>query len=346
MKREDLVKALRIVMPGVEKSGSNVLEGAETFVMDGEWIKTFNDHLSVSFPLKTGLSCAVRAEEFYSVISKMAGLMVSLKFAKNILTADDGNTTLEMTTTQNQVGQYIENFALGDLKWKDLPKDFFDGLNQCIFSVANRPEYGVLTAIFIGEKDIISSDNFRISWFNMSEKMDTVLLPLGSAKELVKIPNISKYCIGESWAHFMDAEGVTFSSRIMMGDYPATDIADLFSGDFGNEYQFPEGMVAAIERTDVMSSVNASSNESYITVKKVKDQLTLIGNRAYGTIKDKIKIDAKTFPDGIELNIAPKFLKAILGHTRKFHIKDGSLLVFTAPKFRHIVSTAKTDAEE
>jgi hypothetical protein len=339
--RNDLVKALKLVLPGVDKKGEVLLEGANTFVFDNDWIKTFNDHLSVSFKLKTGINCAVKAEELYNAVSKMSGLMLDLNVTEEHLTIKDPTTELTMMMAGDSVGKYIDSFDLQNLEWADLPRDFIEGVKQCLFSAANKPDFGILNAIFIGGSDIISSDNFRISWYTMDSEVDKFLLPLGAAKELCKVPNLTKICVGEAWAHFTDESGVTFSARLFLGEYPAESIAELFEGDAKSKYSFPEESVNCLDRTNVLSFSDPNgSYEDYVLVREEKGYLIFKGERSYGSIQDKVKIPAKSFPPNIELKISPRFLQSILHKSRQFQLKNDSLIVFKTDKYKHLIATA------
>jgi hypothetical protein len=340
MKRIALLNALKMVLPGVDKSGSTVLEGANTFIFDGQYIKSFNDNLSVSYPFETKIKCSIKAEEFFKSIDKMSGEDINIELKDSKLQINDGSTELLMNISEANIEQYIDNFDLDNLDWKDLPKDFFEGINQCIFSASTRPDQGVLNAISINGKNIMSSDNLRISWFVMDGEIDTLLLPLNAAKELCKIPKLSSYFIGENWAHFANEE-VIISTRIMLGEYPSTKIEELFTPENSTKYSFPAGTSKSLEKAEILSYSDPEGNyDNFISIYAQKDHLFFKGERIYGSIKDKIKIDPKSFPADIEIRIAPSFLKSILAHSNEFQVKNESLILFSSNKFKHLISTA------
>ena len=68
IKRTDLLDHLRMVMPGVE-TGKSILEGADTFVFTHDGIFSYNDSISVSIPIDTGINGAVKSKEFFNLLS-------------------------------------------------------------------------------------------------------------------------------------------------------------------------------------------------------------------------------------------------------------------------------------
>jgi hypothetical protein len=343
MKKETLLQALKIVLPGVDRKDA-LLEGADTFVFDSEWVKTFNDHISVSYPLKFDLTCAVRAEEFFAVINKMNGPEIQFSLEEEKLFAEDEVTTLKMSVLKEQIGRYIDNLSLADLEWKKLPSDFIDGVRQCMFSAAQDAMYGSLNSIYVGGADIVTSDNFRVSWFKMSTEMDdTLLLPLGAARELLKIGTLTEYSLGEAWVHFRNEAGVLFSSRIILGDFPAERIKGLFSGLEGEKkFSFPEKMLESLDRASILAYQDDGEEKDkveYVTIFENKGYLICRGERSLGTLEDKIKIPKGTFPEKVKIMVPPRFLKAILPKIREFIFKDDRLIIFNSEKYHHLVST-------
>ena len=340
MKKDDLVKALKIVLPGVDTKNT-LLEGANTFIFEGDWIKTFNDHLSVSYPLKTDLNCAVRAEEFYAVVNRMAGPELEFIFNEDKLTVKDAVTTLVMSTLKENVGKYIDNLNLESVEWFPLPVDFSEGILRCLFSAATDPIYGALNSIYVGGKDILSSDNFRISWFRMAgDDVQQFLMPVGAARELIKMGAMKNYALADAWIHFTDANEVTFSCRRMLGQFPVDNIKSLFDGDMGKKYRFPEEIAQSLDRVSVLTYTEDNKDQlDFIGIQEEKGNLIIKGERSYGYIEDKIKLPKDSFPKGVKILVAPKFLKAILPNTKEFSLKDGQLIIFSTEKYNHLIST-------
>jgi hypothetical protein len=345
MNRLELLEGLKSVLPGVDQKGTVLLEGANTFIFDTDWIKSFNNNLSVSYAFSSGIKCSVKAEEFFKAINKMTGIEIFMKLEDEKLIVKNTKTKLAMQVSNDQIGEYIDNFKLENLDWKEIPKDFFAGIQQCLFSASSQSSSGVLNAIYINGKNIISSDNYRISWYFLEAEMEDLLLPLAAAKELCKINNLTQYCIGESWAHFAN-ESIVISIRVMLGDYPMDSIKDFFEIDKSQKYIFPKEIGESLDRTEILSSIDPEGNyDDFVSIftqdiKKEGTFLIIKGERTYGSIYDKIKIDPKTFPTDIILKISPKFLHNIIDHSCEFQLKEKNLILFSTNKFKHLISTA------
>jgi len=338
MKRTDLLKALKTVMPGVDTKGVS-LDGADTFVFSEDWIITYNNNVSVSLPFPVGGNFAVKADKFYTAISKMGGEDIEFKVSESDVTLVCGVTTL---TAPIIVGDTIKNIVdsvdLSSIEWKTIPDDFLSSVKSCLFSVASNPTYESLQGICIEEKNVFSSDNFRVTGVTMKEPMPGFLMPSMGAKELLKLGEFKEYSISDSWAHFAGKDEVVFSVRLWNNDFPIEQIKGLFpSKDLGNRYKFPDGLSQSLDRASTFSYEEDGGSGGNISLSRVKDNLIVKGEKGGFKIEDKIKIDKKTFPDKFEVMLPYESLKDILNRTKEFYCCE-NFLYFEVSNFKHIMA--------
>ena len=338
MLREDLVAVLKAVLPGIDKNNA-LLQNADSFVFDDEWVKSYNDNLSISFPFEIGVSCVIKAIEFYNILTRMKGDEVSLSMKGGKLIMTDEITEVSMNVfAASPITQCIENVFLEDIEWKDLPLDFQNGLDLCLYSVIKDPIYGEISGVFISDRDMISTDNVRASWYRLISPIDgTFIFPLGSAKELVKMGALERYALGTSWVHFEDEFGAIFSSRLLVGSYPAEKIKAILSVEKGDVFKFPEGAMESIDRVSVFSSPTKEDRASFLRIQSDGQYLHYIGERDFGSAKDKSLMIDDPWPDGIEVCVNPKFLKTILSTTDTFYIPTNRYFLFETENFSHAV---------
>jgi len=342
LNRKDLVNALGIVMPGVDNKGLAGITGGDSFVFDGQWIKTYNDSVAVSYPFETGISCTVKADKLYQSLNKMKGDEISLELGDNVLTVKCGITTLSAPVFEdsNVNQKIVDNLTLEGVEWKDLPKGFIEGLKSSIFSVSSNTAYGSLCGVCFESSNILSSDNFRATWSIISEMVDGFLLPSTSAKELLKLNGLEKYFVTDSWVHFMSDKGVIFSVRLWSNDFPVDRIKELFpTKEIGSKYIFPEELVESINRVSNLSYEDDGFNAYGGSVKltRVKDNLIVKGEKGGFKIEDKIKIDKKTFPAKFDVMLPYESLKDILNRTREFYLCE-NFIYFEMENFKHIMA--------
>jgi len=354
MKKQELLKALKQVIPGV---GKDMIPGADSFLFDKDWIRTYSDTISISYPFKSEINCSIKANEFFKVLQKMKSDEIEMELKSDTGIADnlhtfpegapvsvtrsalivrDDITELKMNLIESQITSLIESLGIDAIEWKKVPKDFITGISKCLFSVSSDVSLGVLCGLFIGGNDIISSDNYRASWFEMDKKMDSFILPLEALNELIKFEDIKEYGINESWVHFRNEENVIFSSRLIEGEFPSEKIKEFFEVS-GDEYSFPDELSKSLDRVDVMAFEKLGTF-SYISLEVFRGKLVVKGERDFGSIKDKLKIEKDSLPEDFKLMISASFLKSVLEKNKSFYYK-GSSVLFDSGDFKHIIAT-------
>ena len=103
MKRIELLDALRKVMPGIGEKNI-LLEGADSFMFDGGWLKTYNDSISVSYPFNSGIKCLVKAQELFKLLNLLETDEVKiLILSDGKFQLSSGNTTLKTIVLSSEV---------------------------------------------------------------------------------------------------------------------------------------------------------------------------------------------------------------------------------------------------
>lgn len=337
MKRKELIDALKVVLSGVDQKNV-LLEGSDSFVFDVDWIKTFNDSLSVSYPFKSGIKCMAKADILYKTLNKMNEDDITVEIKDDLLIVKDTTTELTMPMIEDKISPYIDNFKLKNIKWTDLPEDFLVGLNLCHSSAAKDSLFGSINSIYISDDCIVTSDNFRISKYIMKSGVkDTFLLSVNGSKELLKLSKPIKFYYDTNWVHFLNEDGVVFSLRTLMVDYPIEGLNKILdSVEFKDKYVFPEKIGESLDRVGLLSIEDDSLD--YVVIKSKDGFLYLSGERQYGKIEDKIPIPKNSFPNNLGLKVSPKFLNSILSRSKEFYIYN-KLILFKSDNYLHLVST-------
>ena len=332
VKKQELLLALKKVLPGIDTTSST----GDTFIFDNKWLKTGNSSLSISykFPSNLGIKAAVKAKEFYKILNKMSeDIDIAMVGSKVIV--KDTVTTLELSILEETDREIIDNKYLQNIEWKKIPTDFLEGLKKCAFSASTNMETGIWGTVFVGGKDIISSDSTRVSWFNMKKGIEgNFLLPLASVVEVINLKPDNMF-VEENWVHFAKGDSdLINSARLVTGDYPIKELKNLFNREFKKtSYHFPEEIMDSINRVSILSF-----QEGYIKIHydEKKGMLICEGEKEFAKIKDSIKIARKTFPLYKTMCISPKFFTDILPKTKQFFICD-NLVLFEIDSFKHIV---------
>ncbi len=325
--RIELIEILKKIRPGL--SNKEITEQATHFIFNKESILTYNDQISISHPFKSDLSCTVPAKEFYEILSKIEDDEIDFLVQEEKIQFKTKKVKLKLS-----VNIEINKSMLVEpgKEWKKLPKNFIDGISFCSFSAAKENTHPILTAVYIKGNDIISSDNFRISQFFLSEKISDILLFNASViKELVKFPVI-QYSVSESWIFFKTEENVVFACRKIEGTFP--DVSSILEVK-GEEIILPDETKNAVDISSVLAEGELDSDKR-INVSIKDGKLICSGQREIGEIDFTIKVDSlkgKEFNFGIN----PDFFKIILSKSNSVIINK-TKLVFLSENFKHIIS--------
>ena len=342
MNRTELLKALKAVLPGVSK-GEALLAGADSFVFRQGLIQSYNDVLSVTYPLDVGVEGAVKAAELVRVLEKMSGSEVKLEVKDQILEISDGTTTLSMKLIESSTASLLESLALEDLEWMPLPTGFVKALALCLPSVSRNIDHGALTGIRVEADCLLSTDNFRATWVELAEPMagPGFTIPGAAVADLLKIPGLEQWFATDAWAHFMSADGAVFSSRLIASDFPTGAFKQMFPEPGQDSYRLPDGLENALGRVGVLAYTQ-DDGADYVTLSEDKGSLKIKGERQFGSIKEKIKLKPVEWPAGVTINIQPGHLLDIMARTRTFQMVD-KLAYFHGDGFKHIISTIIKD---
>jgi len=338
--RKDFLGALKKVVVGVDSKDTFLLEGADCFIFDDDWIRSYNNDLSVCVKFPVGIKGAVRAAEFYRLVDKMKGDQLRLSLKKENILVTDGRTSLEMTKMdEGLIKNKIIDFNFEEMKWKKLPDDFLLGSRLCVFS-AGDSILGVLGGVYFGENKISSTDRFRASLFQMEKKMDSFVLSKESLSELLKFEGVNKYYLDDNWVHFIDDDNLFFSIRLLSSEYPLETVESLFDlKDLENKKNksltFPEGFRDTIERVGLFSYGKEFGLE-YIRMEIEGDTITCSGERVGGKVVERIKIK-ESIDEKITIKISSKSLLDILQVTNVLYFRENKVL-FRSSKYFHLIS--------
>lgn len=343
MDRLKLVDALQKVMPGIGEK-ETLLEGTSSFMFDNDWVKTFNDTISVSYPYKSGVKCLVKAQELFKVLNKMESAEITMVIEGEKLSITSGTTNLKMVITDSEnIASLVDNLSLESSEWTKLPENFVEGLKSVAIFAATNKAYESLCNVSVGSDGMISSDNFRAGWHHVDIDIDDgFILPIEAVKNLVHIDLLTEYTQNDAWAQFRNKEDLYFSVRKISTDFPRDAIKGFLDFSFikdSVEYSFPEKIKAAVERAAILSSVNPDGKEYIEMGLDKKGNLIIKGSKQFGEIEDKIVPDKKwKFPKDLLLKIDPRYFGDMLSINNKFYIRDDKYLLMRNGDFDSIVA--------
>ena len=343
-----LLEALKKCMPGVD-NGNALLEGADAVVMEDGWIHSFNDSISISVPVPelAGLIGAVRAKEFYTVISKLSAVEIDITSGEKSLTISGGKANIEMTLLENSMKGRIKAVLEAVDTWEALPEDFKDALEACKFSCNTSGMAG----IFVADGIMSATDEKRVNQWVMKGEMGRFWITDPSAGELMKFKGLSEYALSSSWLHIKTDTGLFFSCKRLADDrWPLAAVNRILAaheveeGDLSNT--MPLGVLSAVERAAALyTDVNGFKA---VQLSFSADKIEISSKHAAGKYHESVEWDqgfAKKFPP-FKVFVEPSLVQYAFSRAATFYIKtitsgtkNSTRLVFTSDSFKHVMST-------
>lgn len=343
--RKELINAIKIVLPGTSKE----VLGVDCIVFDSNWLRTFNDHLSFYYRIETGASGVVRAKDLYKVLTKMKGEIIRIVADTHSIALTDSRTTLLLTQLREDEVEMLKtkiaSLEINQLNWQPLPKGFAEGLPFCLFKEGRDSTLGKLYGVVFVGRNIIATDNYRISRYQMESSISDEPFRL-STTDLSKLNKDFEYvAIKGDWFHLKSKDNLIVSLRTMSTeDYPIDKVMEVFdemgSGDDSEIYKFPEDLEKSIELAMILAGIGEGelNFSTQISLWREGGYLLLKGRNNVGEVVDRIPWSEGKLPEGIGIEISPLFLKQVLAITRCFKLSPTQKsVIFVAPNFSHLI---------
>lgn len=328
IKRKSILDALRAVQPGVASKES--IQQSASFVFDDGRVFSYNDEISVSVPLVTGLTGSVPAKEFQAFISKLKVEDIDIKSEGNELLIVAGKSQAGICM-EDEIKLPLEELGMPE-DWTELPKEFSNAVQACLFSTGKDQTKFMLTHVHVNGDCVESSDGYRATRYYMAEGSEScfpenLLIPLNAAKNIVSY-GVNEYSITNGWLHFRNADDIVFSCRWPDGDtYPNID--HLIDAQ-GTPIQLPAGLLEVMDRAVVLAD-----GERLTLFMEGNGSLIMSTEKDTGWFEEETDIDYKGNP--LEFDMYPDFLSKILKIKATTTVND-KLMKFETNEFIHVVA--------
>ena len=331
IKKDELLNKLNL-LKSTALGWKGILDISNTFIFTGDHLIAYNDKTSMCIDFETDFECCIPGLSFYEIINKIKKDTITIKLEKDELNIKGGNIKAMFKIIDTDINFIKELFKLGKVKWKKLPEDFFEGLHLCSFSVSNDLTRPIFTALYIKDNNIYSTDNLRISRYEMDSSIkDEILIPASSLVEIQSIKNFNKYYLTDGWIYFKNEDNMIFALRTVEGEYP--DASHFFDNVEGTIIELPEDLINNLEAVSVVIK-DQHELDKKINVQIFEGQIICKGEQEIGWVEttDFVKTNEQ-----LEFTINPQFFYQVIKKNRNL-IYDENIVMFHSKKFDHIIS--------
>jgi len=311
--RIELIEALTKIKPGI--ASKEYLEQSTHFILDNDFIISYNDEISISYPFKIGVSCTIEEGMLYKLVSKMEEDIVSFELKENILRIKCGDVKAKLPVViDSQIIDYVNKLSdeHDKLDWHALPKDFIDAVKLCAFSASTDKTINMLSCVWVEGKDVLSFDKYRASWYQMEKEVqDNFYIEADHITKIGGFEDPIEYCISKAWAHFQMGTGVVFSARLVLPD-KLLDLRSKFDGfEHDTRISLPDNLGKAVDIV-ALAIEKREKLDQKITLEFGEDLIRCIGSSERGTIEQEVHLDKSLTCDPFAFEAAPRSMMEVL----------------------------------
>lgn len=312
---------------GKGKSGGIV---SKYFIFDKNRILTINEEYCFEIPFETSISVMLMPDEIIKIVNGIKEEDCVIKVKDNFLVLKTSKTKTKISCFENDKELLKQLPEISD--WKKVPNNFNRGVKLTVFSTSRDIYKSAYNSLHINKTLIESTDNYRVSRFEMSKSMPEFLLPSSSA-ELLSNHNTLKYRLDKNWIHFENEDESILHCKIVDAKFPNT--SKLFE-----EYKSCEFFELPKDLMDVIDLVGVLAEGEYLLEKRVFVQIEggimkCKAENESGWITSQTQLDTDK---DVEFMINPVFMREILKTSSMASIVD-KMIIFKLDNFVHIMMT-------
>jgi len=315
--RTELLKALETVAIGL--ASKELIEQSTSYIFLEDAVMTYNDEVSVRYPITIGFTGVVPAKELLSFARKVKTDEIDMEIVDNEIILKSGRIRAGLTLQQEIKLPTGTTDNIG--KWKPLPADFGKALKFCMGSCATDMSRFILTNVHVRGTDVVEgSDGHRISQYRLEKSLDCApfLIPAHICSKIHGY-DLKRVCVEDGWVHFLTKDEAIISCRIVSDAYPDTD---QYMTVEGYSITFPKELSEALERASIFYKKDYVLDEMVeITLGGGKMVLSAKGIAGWSEEKLRVQSEAECV-----FVITPYLLQDILSQTNTAMIQSPKLL--------------------
>jgi hypothetical protein len=303
IERKKFLKILENVKPGVDTKTTE--NNMSYFFFSGTHIISYNNKISIAYPIKTKFTLYVKAYDLYKVICKLSSDYIIINENNNKLNIRCKDVSIKLPSIQDAEMNdriFTVQKSIKNSKWSLLPNNFSKVISDCAPFTSKNEFDSSLTFVYINGKYCMPTDNMRIIYAIFNSPLSEMFIKSTEVSNIIDIDPI-KCAITKSWIHFKNKKECVFSIRNISAKFP--DIFSFFNFD-GEKLFFPSTIVNNID----IASLIADTNYPIINITIENNTCLMRAHSDSGSIfyKTKIKYNNKQ----IKFSVNPNFLKDML----------------------------------
>jgi DNA polymerase III sliding clamp (beta) subunit (PCNA family) len=308
--REDFIKVLTSLKPGIAKR--EIIEQGDRIVFDcdDESVYTFNEQIACYRNYKTDIKGAVNAELLLDLLEKLPDDEIDFSQDEegNIIIKCKKSVSSLNCDTQIRLPIHVLEKP-EESSWLLLPETFNEIVDVVEDCVSTSDTDFQLSSIHITPNYIEAANENQVCRYNIELPIETPFLVRHGSLKSIKANNVTHFAITPKWLHFKNEDGLRISCHRYEEDYIESVNIIIEKERKGTEIVLPAGLKDAVLAASLFSK---DSNTKYIGVQfnKDKQKVTILGEGINGYHKNSHKIEYNG--ENMQFSILPQlFLELI-----------------------------------
>lgn len=328
---DELSEAITAVMPAMETGG--VEDDYKNIYFNRDYVMATNERMCIAFPFETDMKCGVPGKELKRLIPSSGE--VDIKASRSNMSIKSGKHKASLVTVQgDSTMEFFDGLNIQDITWKKIPNGLIEGMKLCRTSASRELSEPYLTCVLVKGKEIIASDEVRISRFVMKTGIKgSWLIPARSVNELVKM-KWDRYGVSSTWIYLRGEDGKVLCARRIEDEYP--DTSEYFNFRSKDLVKLPkDNTKAAVDYVSTMADVGEDDYKQ-ISITFSGKKVTCRGEGDLGYAEKYVNITKKTKINFV-VKINPEFFKEVLDLSNEVKVGDDRILI-ESENFKHLVA--------
>jgi DNA polymerase III sliding clamp (beta) subunit (PCNA family) len=301
-KIKDVVKTMEII------KNRTAIEAFDYILFNGTMAVAFNGTVGIVVPLEVSEPFSVPMQEFGKIVRACRAEEVDITVAEEKVHIKCGRLRAHLVTNYTPESDFGEIVSIGESPLSAVPREFLAALEMCARTSSNSVTMDVLNSVYVNNKEVVGSDDARLTVYNMGRSIGRFILPYTSIKDIVKFRPI-KCGANEGWVLFEDDEQNTMAVRTVEDNYP--DYKQLFDVET-SKVKVPAAVTELIASASVFSETGTEEEYSEaVFIRFKKGGVVVRSENHMGKITNSVKCSTGIARD-IEIAAHPKmFVEAL-----------------------------------
>lgn len=338
--KEEILKIIDKVMPGVEKKG--LVEEMGQIVFDGNFVLTYNDKVAICYPVTSeafNLSCGVVATDFVRAVKGIKTKDIEIEKEEGGLLISGGkNRTVLPFYDEKKITELHNSLNISEVdgKFIKLPKNFLDGLRTCKFSASdNLDNPKGLYCLKIEGNTIFSTNGYQATiYYTEDVGFGKVFISKMFIDSILSF-NPTDAVFTKSWAFFLNEDDAILACRMATITSFPKGIESAFP-EFEKGFKFKETMDDELSSLEFFAEGSDKSDKNTEVVINENGTVIMESTSAKGSVTIETEVDDY---DGKEIKflINPNYLKECMDLKGEMHVTEKMLSIKTST-FQHLVA--------